>query len=177
VVADVTPGDAGRVQSSSRPAAPDFAAQTAADLWIDRASEAVHVVATTGDGAVRYYHRPGGAAWADHTCSRYMSFRTATARASCGAGDGPLHLVRGSAEWVRDRGAAGRDERGRRGGRLGGGRVTSLSCRRSEGFAAPSALFVESPTYQDRAGGRPCNFAMCGQYQVSDGEVWQGVLE
>ena len=44
------------------------------------------------------------------------------------------------------------------------------------GFTAPSALFVESPTYQT-APVVAVQFAMCGQYQISDGEVWQGVLE
>lgn len=173
VVADVTPGMTVTLHELAS-GSPDFAAQTAADLWIDRASEATHVVATTGDGAVRYYHRPGGAAWADHAEPLHVfpdSYRARFMR----AGDGPLHLVRGSA---------------------GGSGVEVLRAATSDvalaidwataesfavappgaGFTAPSALFVESPTYQTTPVAA-VQFAMCGQYQISDGEVWQGVLE
>jgi hypothetical protein len=173
VVADVTPGMPVAF-SELASGSPDLAAQTAADLWIDRASEAVHVVATTGDGAVRYYHRPGGAAWADHVQPLHVfpdSYRARFMR----AGDGPLHLVRGS--------AGGSGVEVLRAATSAVAEAVDWAAAESfavvppgEGFAAPSALFVESPTYQT-APVAAVQFAMCGQYQVSDGEVWQGVLE
>jgi len=173
VVAEVTPGDPIAFVALAS-GAPDLAAQTAADLWLDRASGAVHVLAATDDGAVRYYQRPGDAAWADHTAPLHVfpdSYRARFMR----SGDGPLHVVRGSGS---------------------GSGVEVLRAATSavdvavdwaaaehfavappkDGFLAPSALYVESPTYQEAPVGG-LNFAMCGQYKVSDGEVWQGVLE
>lgn len=173
VVAEVTPGMPVAFTELAS-GAPELTAQTAADLWLDRASEAVHVLATTDAGDVRYYQRPGGAAWADHTAPLHVfpdSYRARFMRAD----DGPLHLVRGSA------GGSGVEVL-RASTDAVDGAVDWASAEHhavaapADGFAAPSGLYVESPTYQAAPVGG-LNFAMCGQYKVSDGEVWQGSLE
>ena len=173
VVAEVTPGDPVTFVALAS-GAPDLAVQTAADLWLDRTSGAVHVLATTSEGAVRYYQRPGDAAWADHTAPLHVfpdSYRARFMR----SGDGPLHVVRGSA-------SGSGVEVLRAATSAVDGAVDWAAAEQfavappKDGFLAPSALYVESPTYQSVPVGG-LNFAMCGQYKVSDGEVWQGALE
>jgi len=153
---------------------PMLVAQTAADLWVDPVSDAVHVLATRSDASVGYYHRPGAAAWAAHGEPLHVfsdSYRARWLR----AGEGPLHLLRGSA------GGAGiwllRAATPEVAGPVDWGLAEPFAVPApAEGFGAPSALFVESPTYQ--ATPVPAiEFAMCGQYQISDGQIWQGRLE
>jgi hypothetical protein len=173
VVADLTPPDPVAFVDLAGGAA-DVAALSTADLWIDRASGAVHVLATVTGGAVAYYHRPAAEPWAAHAQPLHVfpdSYRARFMR----AGDGPLHVVRGSA------GGTGVEVLRATGDAVDGA-VDWATAQEfavpspGEGFAAPSALYVESPTYQTAAVGA-VQFAMCGQYQVSDGEVWQGRLE
>ena len=40
------------------------------------------------------------------------------------------------------------------------------------GFATPSAIYVESPTYQHGPAGA-LEFALCGQYEQADHEIFQ----
>ena len=153
---------------------PKLVAQTAADLWVDPVSDAVHVLATRSDASVGYYHRPGGAAWAAHGEPLHVFSDSYRARWSR-AGEGPLHLLRGSA------GGAGVELLRAATTEVAGPVDWALAelfavPAPAEGFGAPSALFVESPTYQ--ATPVPAiDFAMCGQYQISDGQIWQGWLE
>ena len=153
---------------------PAIEVRTAADLWHDPDSGAVHVVATTQTGGLRYYQRPPGAAWAEHALPKHSFADGYRARFVRPAG-GRLHLVLGSSS---------------------GAGVTVLRAPDDDvaaavdwaaaesfavpepgpGFAAPSALYVESRTYQERpvAG---LGFAICGAYQISDGEIWELRLE
>ena len=64
-VADLTPGQPLALVALGS-GDPKLVAQTAADLWVDPASDAVHVLATRSDASVGYYHRPGGAAPRGH---------------------------------------------------------------------------------------------------------------
>lgn len=153
--------------------APDVQALSSGDLWLDATHEDVHVLATTSDGAVAYYHRPAGAPWAEHVQPLHSFPDTYRAR-FMRAGDGPLHVVRGS--------ASGTGTRVLRAPTFAAGEAVDWAAADAiaveppgPGFAAPSGLYVESSTYQSRPVGAP-QFAMCGQYQVSDGEVWQGRL-
>jgi len=153
---------------------PMLVAQTAADLWVDPVSDAVHVLATRSDASVGYYHRPGGAAWAAHGEPLHVfsdSYRARWLR----AGQGPLHLLRGSA------GGAGtwlwRAATPEVAGPVDWALAEQFAVPApAEGFGAPSALFVESPTYQATPV-LAIEFAMCGQYPISDGQIWQGRLE
>jgi hypothetical protein len=173
LVADLVPGQA-LAFTALAGGAPQVTAQSVADLWLDPASGAVHVLATRSDSSVAYYHRPAGATWAAHAEPLHGFPDTYRARFMRPEG-GPLHLVRGSysgagVELLR---AVGPDV---------AGPIDWTSAEvfpvppPAEGLGAPSGLYVESPTYQ-AAPVAGINFAMCGQYQISDGQVWHGRLE
>lgn len=172
VVAEVTPGMAVAFVALAGPS-PEVTARSSGDLWLDAATEDAHVLATTSDGGVAYYHRPPGAPWAAHVQPLHVfgdSYRARFMR----VGDGPLHVVRGS--------ASGAGVEVLRAASAGPGAVDWAAAEvfavtsPGPGFGAPSGLYVESPTYQSAPVGA-VTFAMCGQYQVSDGEVWQGTIE
>lgn len=173
LVADLVPGQA-LAFTALAGGAPRVIAQSAADLWLDPQSGAVHVLASRSDGSVAYYHRPAGATWAEHAAPLHGFPDTYRARFIRPEG-GPLHLVRGSHS------GAGVELL-----RAGEGDIAAAIDWASaevlpvpppaEGLGAPSGLYVESPTYQAAPVGA-VNFAMCGQYQVSDGQVWHGQLE
>jgi len=173
VVAEVTPGQP-LVYTVLTDPDPGVWVRTAADLWEDRDSGAVHVVATTQTGGLRYYHRPPGAAWAGHALPLHSFADGYRARFVRPAGE-PLHLVVGS--------ASGSGVTVLRSPEVGvdaaidwGAAASFAAPEPGPGFAAPSALYVESRTYQERpvAGLR---FAICGAYQVSDEQIWEVTLE
>lgn len=173
VVAELTPGMP-LVTTILADADPAVEVRTAADLWQDPVSGAVHVIATTQTGGLRYYHRPGGAGWVEHTLPDHSFPDGYRARFIRPAGAG-LHLVIGSSS---------------------GAGVTLLRApddavdaavdwaaaesfvvpEPGPGFSAPSALFVESGTYQERAVDG-LHVAICGAYKISDGEIWELTLE
>jgi hypothetical protein len=166
VVADLTPG---QVPEFMVLQSPDDAAvvRSSADLYLDEASGAAHVLAYF-DGAVAYYHRPGGAAWAGHLAPLHVFADTYRARFLRPAG-GPLWLVRGSAS---DQGVALL-----RGGDDLAAAVDWVAAAAfavptpAPGFDAPSAIYVESPTYQ-RAPVGGLDFALCGQYGAADHQIF-----
>ncbi|MCY1058200.1 hypothetical protein [Nannocystis sp. SCPEA4] len=169
VVADITPG---QVPTFTTLDSPDPAAvvRSGADLLYDANGE-THVLALF-DGAVAYYHRPAGAAWAGHTAPLHVFADTYRARFAY-PDDAGAWLVRGSAS-----GQGVQLLRAPMGpGPLAWGAAEVIEVASAgDGFAAPSALYVESRTYQlAPAGG--LHFAVCGQYQVGDRTIWHGSAE
>ncbi|PCC74627.1 hypothetical protein SAMN02745121_06992 [Nannocystis exedens] len=169
VVADVTMGQVPTFLSLEPP---DPAAQirSGADLFHDGAGD-THVLAAF-DGVVAYYHRPGGASWAGHTAPLHVFPDTYRARFVRPAGD-RLWLVRGS---IGGQGVQLLRAPEQRGGPVdwAAAEVVDVTSP-GPGFAAPSALYVESPTYQLAPAGA-LEFAVCGQYQVGDRSIWHGRL-
>jgi hypothetical protein len=172
VVAEVVPG-ASPTFVPLAGGGPEVQALSSGDLWLDADAGDVHVLATTSAGGVAYYHRPAGAPWAAHVQPLHVFADTYRAR-FMRAADGPLHVVRGS--------GGGGGVSVLRGPATAPGEAVDWAAAQTiavtspgAGFAAPSGLYVESPAYQSRPVGA-LQFAMCGQYEVSDGEVWQGEL-
>ncbi|MDC0718888.1 hypothetical protein [Nannocystis bainbridge] len=169
VVADVTMGQVPKYMSLEPPD-PAAQVQSGADLFHDPAGD-THVLAYFDD-VVAYYHRPAGAAWDTHTSPLHVFADTYRARFARPAG-APLWLIRGSlsgqgVELLR--------------APAPGGPVAWADAEVLEvaspgpGFAAPSAIYVESPTYQQGQAGA-LEFAVCGQYQVGDRSIWHGRLD
>lgn len=153
---------------------PAIEVRTAADLWQDVESGAVHVVATTQTGGLRYYQRPPGATWAEHALPDHSFADGYRARFLRPEG-GRLHLVLGSSSGAGVTVLRAPDEAVDVA--IDWAAADSFAAPEpGPGFAAPSALFVESRTYQERpvAG---LHFASCGAYQVSDGEIWELTLD
>ncbi|MCY0993430.1 hypothetical protein OV203_40205 [Nannocystis sp. ILAH1] len=170
VVADVTLGQVPTFMSLEPP---DPAAQvrSGADLFHDSAGD-THVLAYF-DGVVAYYHRPAGASWASHTAPLHVFSDTYRARFIRPA-DARLWLVRGSAG---GQGVQLLRSPTRRGGPVDWAAAEIVDVPSPDpGFAAPSAIYVESPTYQPAPAGA-LEFAVCGAYQVGDRSIWHGRLE
>ncbi|WAS90075.1 hypothetical protein [Nannocystis punicea] len=170
VVADVTLGQVPAFLSLEPPD-PAALVRSGADLYHDAAGD-THVLATF-DGAVAYYHRPAGAGWAGHTAPLHVFADTYRARFARPAGD-RLWLIRGS--------AGGLGVQLLRAPSPDSGPVDWAAAEVVEvpeagpGFGAPSAIYVESPTYQAGLAGA-LEFAICGSYQVGDRSIWHGRLE
>ena len=173
VVGEVTPGMP-LVTTILGDPDPAIEVRTAADLWQDVESGAVHVVASTQTGGLRYYQRPPGATWAEHALPDHSFADGYRARFLRPAG-GRLHLVIGSNSGAGVTVLRAPDEAVDVA--IDWAAADSFAAPEpGPGFAAPSALFVESRTYQERpvAG---LHFASCGAYQVSDGEIWELTLD
>jgi len=169
VVGELTPGMP-LVTTTLADLDPAIEVRTAADLWHDPDSGAVHVVATTQTGGLRYYQRPPGAAWVEHALPKHSFADGYRARFMRPAG-GRLHLVLGSSSGAGVTVLRAPDDGVDAAVDWASGESFAVP-EPGPGFAAPSALYVESRTYQERpvAG---LGFAMCGAYQVSDGEIWE----
>lgn len=149
---------------------PDPAAtiRSSSDVYVDAATGAAHVLAIF-DAKVAYYHRPAGAAWADHLAPLYVFEDTYRARFVRPEG-GPLWVVRG--------GNAGQGVTLHRAPGADAADAVDWAAAESSpltapapGFGAPTAIYVESPTYQ-RAPVGGLNFALCGEYQVADALIY-----
>lgn len=143
--------------------------RSGADVWIDPRSGTAHVLAETDDGRLAYYARPADAAWSDHAEPTMLLGDTFRGR-FVAPSTGELALVRGSAS------DGGIEVRVAAAATLAGPIDWDLAPRVTmplvgPGFDAPSALYVEGTSYQDRAVGA-LQFAACGRYQVADGEIW-----
>ncbi len=146
----------------------DVDVRTAADVHVDPDSDATHVIAETDAGALAYYFKPGGAAWADHLAP--VSLVPDSFRGRFVAVEGaPLALVRGSAS-----------DGGIEILRAGEGADGPIAWAAAEvlavpdlgpGFGAPSALYVPTRSYFDAAIDR-LEFVACGAYGVADGLLW-----
>lgn len=162
-VADVTPGQVANFLTLESPD-PAAVVRSSADLYLDAESGAAHVLAYF-DGAVAYYHRPGGASWDGHLAPLHVFPDSYRARFVRPAGE-RLWIVRGGS--------------GGQGVTLHRAQATALTdaidwaaadafpvAAPAPGFGAPTAIYVESPTYQ-RTPVEGLNFAVCGEYTVSD---------
>lgn len=173
VVGELTPGMP-LVTTILTDVEPGVEVRTVADLWNDPVSGAVHVVATTQTGGLRYYHRPPGSPWAEHTLPDHSFADGYRARFVRPAGAG-LHLVLGSSSGAGVTVFRAPDDAVDMA--VDWGVAESFAVPEpGPGFAAPSALFVESATYQERAVAG-LRVAICGAYQVSDGEIWELTME
>lgn len=172
VVADLTPG---QLPTFLALAPPDLAAKvrSSADLFHDPASGATHVLASF-DGAVAYYHRPGGAAWADHLQPLHVFPDTYRARFVRPEG-GPLSLARGSASdqgtWLHHAVSGDLADAVA----WADAKVVPVAAP-AAGFLAPSAIYVESATYQRTPVGA-LGFALCGQYALADHQIFHVTSE
>lgn len=150
---------------------PGVSMLSTADLWVDRPSGATHVLARDNKGAVRYYYKPPGQSWAGYAEPLLTFSGTLRARFIRPVG-GDLMIARGDAmagsvELLRVPGAD-----------------PSLAVQWEEaesrvlpspgdGFAPPSAIYVESDAYQTAAVGG-INLGFCGAYKLADNEIWWG---
>lgn len=149
--------------------------RSGADVWIDPRSGTVHALAETDDGRVAYYVKPADAPWAAHAEAVSTIADTFRARFSAPP-TGELALVRGSAtdDGIEVRIADPIDS----------GHAAAIDWEATTriaidglpvGFESPSAIYVESTTYQDQSTGA-LQFAACGRYSVADGEIWHVAL-
>lgn len=149
---------------------PDPAAtiRSSSDVYVDAATGAAHVLALF-DAKVAYYHRPGGEAWADHLAPLHVFEDTYRARFVRPEG-GPLWVARG--------GSAGQGVTLHRAPSADLAGAVDWAAAESfpvtapaPGFGSPTAIYVESPTYQ-RAPVGGLNFALCGEYKVADALIY-----
>ena len=134
---------------------------------------ATHVLASF-DGAVAYYHRPGGAAWADHLQPLHVFPDTYRARFVRPEG-GPLSLARGSASdqgtWLHHAVSGDLADAVA----WADAKVVPVAAP-AAGFLAPSAIYVESATYQRTPVGA-LGVALCGQYALADHQIFHVTSE
>ncbi|MGB1276033.1 MAG: hypothetical protein ACPG77_09810, partial [Nannocystaceae bacterium] len=146
---------------------------SSADLWIDPASGSQHVVARDDQGGTRYYFKPSDAMWEQHSLPLHTFPTTFRARFLRAEG-GDLWLARGDTN-----------------GGLEMLRVPEADPKLaiawesaeavvveppSPGFAPPSAIYVESASYQTTPV-TELNLAYCGEYMAADNEIWWATLD
>jgi hypothetical protein len=149
----------------------DAPVRSGADVWIDPTSGSVHALAETDVGTLAYYVKPSADAWSTHAQPVAIIDDTFRGRFVAPPG-GELALVRGSAS---DAGL-----QVRLASPTGDGFAAPVDWEAAvvvdvppfaDGFDAPSAIYVESTTYQHRPVGA-LHFAACGRYGIADGEIW-----
>lgn len=154
----------------------DAPVRSGADVWIDPISGSVHALAETDAGTLAYYVKPAADAWGAHAQAVAIVEDTFRARLVAPP-SGELALVRGSAS------AAGLEVRIASPG--ADGFATPIDWEAAvavevpafaDGFDAPSAIYVEATSYQDRPVGA-LHFAACGRYGEADGEIWHIAVE
>lgn len=149
------------------PAPPAGQVRSGADVWIDPTSGDTHALAAIA-GSLTYHHLPSGEAWSDHLVPVATLDDLFTARLLHEPG-GPLVLVGAGATGLQARWADPA-------GAIDWTTSESLAIEiPAEGFAAPSAIHAMRPEYQT-APISGLHFAVCGQYAVSDGQIWHGEL-
>ncbi len=148
---------------------PGVSILSTADLWVDRPSGATHVLARDDKGALRYYFKPPGQAWAGYAEPLLTLPGTFRGRFLRPEG-GDLMIARGDAmagsvELLR---VAGADP----------SQAVQWDAAESlvfpspgDGFAPPSAIYVESGAYQTTPVGG-INLGFCGVYKLADNEIW-----
>lgn len=166
-VADLDPGKPVQFLELESPD-PNATLRSSGDLHLDADSGAAHVLAIFG-GAAAYFHRPGGESWAAHLAPLHVFPDTYRARFVRPAG-GPLWIVRGSA------GGQGTTLHRAPTDALAdaidwAGAATYPALPPAPGFGTPIGIYVESPTYQRTPVGG-LNFALCGEYQVADHQIF-----
>lgn len=141
----------------------DETVRSAGDVWVDPDSGDTHAFARV-DQATHYYVRPAGQSWADHAEPVDVLESVSRARFSTANG-GPLMVLTSGGEGLVLRWAEPSVD-------IDWNAAPSAEVIvPSEGFEAPSALYTAGPEYQTAAVDS-LHFAVCGQYQVADHEVW-----
>lgn len=153
---------------SLQPPPPSGQVRSSADIWVDPISGDTHALAQLV-GTLTYHHLPAGDAWADHLDPIATLDDLAIARLLHVDG-GPLVLVGGGAGGLQARWAEPA-------GAIDWSGAPSLPITiPADGFDSPSGIHVMRPEYQT-APVTGLHFAVCGQYQVSDEQIWHGLLE
>lgn len=161
-------GDAAAFESL-QPPPPAGQTRSSADIWIDPITGDTHALAQLV-GTLTYHHLPAGEAWADHLDPIATLDELSIARLLHVDG-GPLVLVGGGAGGLQARWAEPE------GGAIDWALAPSLPITiPADGFDSPSGIHVMRPEYQT-APVTGLHFAVCGQYQVSDEQIWHGLLE
>jgi len=150
------------------PPPPTGEVRSGTDVWIDPSTGDTHALAQLM-GTLTYHHLPSGEAWADHLDPVATLDDLSTARL-LHAPDGPLVLVGRGPDGLQTRWAEP------------SGAIDWSNAERlpftipADGFDSPSAIHVMRPEYQT-APITGLHFAVCGHYQVSDEQIWHGLLE
>lgn len=151
-------------QTLGPPAAPDISVRQAGDVWIDPSTGDSHALARAGN-ATYYFHKPAAEQWSAHTDPDEVLDGIVQTRWLHAQGQPLMMLARGAgplrALW------------------LGGGATQWATAEElpidipARGFESPSAIYSAGPEYQTEAV-TSLDFAVCGQYQVSDEQIWHG---
>jgi hypothetical protein len=150
------------------PPPPAGQVRSSADVWIDPITGDTHALAQLA-GTLTYHHLPAGEAWSDHLEPVATLEELSIARLLHADG-GPLALVGSGVAGLQARWADPS-------GPIDWATAQSLPIEiPAEGFDSPSGIHVMRPEYQS-APVTGLHFAVCGQYQVSDEQIWHGVLE
>ena len=150
------------------PAPPSGQVRSGADIWVDPVSGDTHALAQLA-GTLTYHHLPSDEAWADHLDPVATLDDLSIARLLHVDG-GPLVLVGGGAAGLQARWADP-------GGPIDWTAAELLPITiPADGFDSPSGIHAMRPEYQT-ATVTGLHFAVCGQYQVSDEQIWHGLLE
>lgn len=166
-IAELGLGDVA-VFDSLRPPPPAGQVRSSADVWIDPVTGDTHALAQLA-GTLTYHHLPAGEAWAAHLDPVATLDDLASARLLHVDG-GPLVLVGGGAGGLQARWAAPA-------GAIDWADAPSLAITiPADGFDSPSGIHVMRPEYQSGPV-TGLHFAVCGQYLLSDEQIWHGLLE
>jgi hypothetical protein len=150
------------------PPPPAGQVRSSADVWIDPVTGDTHALAQLV-GTLTYHHLPAGEAWSDHLEPVATLDDLSIARLLHADG-GPLALVGSGTAGLQARWADPS-------GPIDWATARSLPIEiPAEGFDSPSGIHVMRREYQS-APVSGLHFAVCGQYQVSDEQIWHGVLE
>lgn len=150
------------------PPPPQGQVRSGADLWVDPQTGDTHALAHLA-GTLTYHHLPAGEAWAAHLAPTATLDDLANARFLHVEG-GPLVLIASGAAGLQARWADP-------GAAIDWSTAQSLPIEiPAEGFESPSAIHAMRPEYQSAAV-TGLHFAVCGQYTVSDEQIWHGLLE
>lgn len=142
--------------------------RSSADVWVDPRSGDAHALATLAS-TLTYHYLPAGEAWTDHLEPQATLDELSIARLLHAPG-GPLVLVGSGAPGLHARWADPD-------GPIDWDAAPSLPIEiPADGFDSPSGIHVMRPEYQTAAI-TGLHFAVCGQYAVSDGQIWYGRID
>ena len=162
-VDEVTLGTAPTFETLGPAPLPDESVRNAGDVWIDPATGDAHGLGRV-DGETHYYFLPAGASWADHLQPAQTLEGVVRARFAHVEG-GPLVMLETGGGAIRVRWAEP-------GAQIDWTAAQTLDVTiPAEGFESPTALYAAGDEYQS-APVTGIHFAVCGQYQVADDQIW-----
>jgi len=166
-VDEVTLGNAPSFQTLGPSPMPDETVRNAGDVWIDPDTGDAHGLGRV-DGVMHYYFVPAGEAWAEHL-QPVQSLDGVVRARFARAGDGPLVMLASGGgmhlRWAPPGGAVDWDA------------ADTLDVMIPvEGFDSPTALYAAGDEYQSEAMSG-IHFAVCGQFQVADDQIWHVELD